>query len=107
MTDAFRCPHCTTLLDTAALLTAGECGCRSRPSKHDFDPDPANEGATCLTCGEPFYFGALHVDDSPVVDVPDSPPECPRCTHYAHDRGECRVVIVRWPKTVACGCEAA
>jgi hypothetical protein len=82
--ESTRCPHCDRLLDTPALLQSGECGCRWRPSKHDFDPDPENHGATCLVCGEAFGFGALHREDSTELpDVPE-PQICSGCWHPAH-----------------------
>jgi hypothetical protein len=89
MTEGHRCPHCDDLLDSASL-ELGECGCRWRPRKHDFDPDPGSASGDCLECGYPFAFGALH-HEAAVPEVVDLEPMlCDYCGHEPHEPKACR-----------------
>jgi hypothetical protein len=59
---------------------------------------------TCETCGYVFDFGNLHLTERGEFDYDDAPiPVCPGCTHYAHDKGPCGVVVRRHPQQ-ACNC---
>jgi hypothetical protein len=72
-----------------------------RPRKHDFLPDPMSPG-DCRTCGFAANFGALHYDDSPVIDDDEPVRGCDGCGHFPH-RGPCEAVVARRPQ-VLCGC---
>lgn len=71
---------------------------------HFLDPDP-QDSTNCKVCGDVNGYGVLHLTEPVelVGDVPDRIPTCPDCTHYAHDRGPCRVLLSRFPKRT-CEC---
>ena len=76
--EVIRCPHCDTLLDTPALLLAGECGCRKHGYVEGGDGD-------CAVCGIP-----VEVHYQPLTEVPPIPEPklCARCGHDPHE-GAC------------------
>ena len=102
--DGFRCSRCEAILTAVERLTGTMCrDCW----KHTFDPDPTNGGRTCLVCGYDRGFALLHPEPVVELDGYELPPVCPTCTHYAHDKGPCYVVLRRWPTEQVCGCRQA